>query len=410
MKSIAKKQSVICNLPQLKSHFARQLVRADLRLGNCHDSKSADRPKPLTFPVWQWLVILILAFSLQDASAQTTWSMAYDVPNDNGYQNTSTLDWAALTHIAFAGGAPQLDGSVTLSTNFSTIAPGVISAAHSHNTKVLFSLTNLEGFPVAGTDFTDAISNHESQFIANIMSVVNTYGFDGVDSDDEEAWNGTLMTTFFTDLRAALGSKLLTSTTWDQGWTQWTSTLAAKLDRLELMTYDLAWTGDPETWFNAALYNGNFPLQSVNLMVSRFEALGIPAGNLSIGLPFCGKLWTPNTGPYQPYAASPAATQTYLLYSNIHANYDLTKAALDPLARVPWLNVSSNSWLTYENEQSLTEKVNYVKTQNLGGWFIWNLTADFISGSSPTNPLLEAVKKASISPAPPTGVQVIKAN
>src|ERR1700691_2487570 len=57
-------------------------------------------PKRPSIHLWQWAIILILALSVHNASAQTTWGMAYDVPNDNGYQDTSTLDWAALTHIA----------------------------------------------------------------------------------------------------------------------------------------------------------------------------------------------------------------------------------------------------------------------------------------------------------------------
>ncbi len=393
-----------------KSQFPGHPGCADSRDKKPLDSIATLRSHLSPDRAWRWFSIVILILCARNASAQTTWSMAYDVPNDNGYQNVSTLDWAALTHIAFAGGSPQSDGSVTLSSNFATAAPALISAAHTHNVKVLLSLTNLEGYPVGGTDFTDAISSNESTFISNIMSTVNSYGFDGVDVDDEEAWNATLMTTFLADLRTGLGSKLLTATTWDQGWTQWTSTLAAKLDRLELMTYDMAWTGDPVTWFNAALYNGNYGLQSVNLVVTRFEALGIPAAIISIGLPFYGRLWTSNSAPYQPYVATPPATQTYMLYSNIHANYNLTNAKLDPLAQVPWLNISATSWLTYDNEQSLSAKVSYAKAQNLGGWFIWNLTGDYIPGGTPTNPLLEAVKNASLAPLPPTGLQVIKVN
>ena len=48
-----------------------------------------------------------------------------------------------------------------------------------------------------------------------------------------------------------------------------------------------------------------------------------------------------------------------------------------------------------DNAQSITDKINYVKTNNLGGWgSIWNIMNDYIPGRTPANPLLTAVRNA----------------
>jgi chitinase len=355
-------------------------------------------------PVWRWLIIvLMLGFGVQSTSAQTIWSIGYDTPFGAGYQNLSTLDWTAITHIAFIGGQPNSDGTVTLSTSFSSIVPEVISAAHSHNVKVLFTVGNL-GIG-SGSDFTDAITNHETALISNIMSTLNTYGFDGVDLDDEEAWSGTLMTTFLSDLRAQLGSKILTSTTMVNFYSNWDSGHASYLDRLNIMTYDMGGTWDPYSWFNSALY-GPTPVAvySVELAVSRFIASGIPTAKLGIGLAFYGYLETPNTGPRQTYAGSPTFTQ--LPYSDIVANYDTASATYDSIAHVPWLAVSGG-WLNYDNPASITEKVNFARAKGLGGWIIWHLGSDLIPSQTPQEPLLDAVKQALHPPAPPTGLHIM---
>jgi hypothetical protein len=56
----------------------------------------------------------------------------------------------------------------------------------------------------------------------------------------------------------------------------------------------------------------------------------------------------------------------------------------------------------------MTDKVNYVQTNNLGGWVIWVLGWDYLPGNSPQDPLLDAIGKASASrPQPPIGLQII---
>src|SRR5258707_8326088 len=131
--STSKLPGVILCLHQKNSLIAVQISSPIASWKDSLNCRPKVWPKRPSIHLWQWAIIIILALSVQNASAQTPWSMAYDVPNGNGYQNTCTLDWGALTHIAFAGGAPQADGSVTLSANFASVAPGLISAPHSHN-------------------------------------------------------------------------------------------------------------------------------------------------------------------------------------------------------------------------------------------------------------------------------------
>jgi chitinase len=404
MRSSRKNQSLGPNLLQAQSHFTGELGSADMSGRHCLDSKIPDRPRPLVFPGWRWLVILMIVFGVQRASAQTTWSIGYYTPF-GGYPTLGSIDWSALTHISFIGGQPNGDGTVTLSTNFSSIAPGVISAAHANGVKVLFCLTEI----TSPTDFTDAITNHESTFLTNIMSTVNTYGFDGVDVDDEETVNNTLLTTLFSNLRTQLGSNLLFSTAQGNTYADWNATLATYVDRVNIMTYVMDGTWTPYTWFNSALYSpaGN-AAWSVQYAVSLFLAnSGIPANKLGIGLAFFGELWTPNTGPRQTFGSNPTVTQ--VSYGNVVASYNTASATYDGGAHVPWLAVTGG-WLNYDNPASITEKVNFAMANGLGGWIIWHLGSDWIPSQTPQDPLLDAVKQAFLRPPPPTALKVTNVN
>ena len=368
-------------------------------------------------PVWLWLFVLLLFFSVQSASAQTTWSVGYYYPQSTGgYPTLSTIDWTALTHVILVGSNINADGSLSLiggSSAFSAEAANLISAAHTNRVRVLFGLGSS-----ANGNIANAVTNNESKLVTNIMSEVSTYGFDGVDIDDEDSWNATVITTLLSDLRAQLGSKILTATADDAqtGWNGpvpvcdspaagWTSTQVGYLDRLSLMSYDLGnpGNGDPYTWHNSPLYSksGQY-LWSADYLVKSMENCGIPASKLNIGIPFYGDLYTANTGPYQTTGGS--ANFMQLGYSTIVTSYNVSGANYDSTAHVPWITVSGSSYLSWENPQSITDKVNYVETNGLGGWIIWVLGWDYLPGNSPQYPLLDAIGKASGRPAPPTGI------
>jgi chitinase len=336
--------------------------------------------------------------------------MGYYFPAADGHHMpVSAIRWSALTHVAMVGGNPNSDGSITLSSGFSSDATALISAAHANGVKVLYVLSNLGG----GTNFTGAASSGNlSTFIANITSTVNTYGFDGVDIDWEEAWNTTEITNLASGLRTALGTRILTATNISVGNVNcntggtWTPAMVGYLDRIEIMDYDSNGSWNTETWFNAPLYSANSSLYSVDSDVRGARSCGYDMAKVSIGIPFYGYLTTPSNGPYQSFGASPSLTQMY--YYNIVATYGVTSYTFDTTAHEPWRALTGTSWIQWDNEQAITDKINYVQANNLGGWVIWTLDYGYISGATPQDPLLDAIGKASASrPQPPTGLQII---
>jgi chitinase len=413
----------LTNLLQANSQDAGEPNATHARYECCLAIEAPYRSKPLLISVWPWLLILMLVFGVQSASAQTTWSMGYYYPTSGANPPLSSIQWSALTHVGMVGGNPNSDGTITLTPSFASYATALIATARASNVKVLYV--------VASPSFTAAVQNHESTLIANIMSTVNTYGFDGVDIDYEEAWNATVITTLHSDLRTALGTKLLSSTTgaYQFSWSGsgptpvcggsstsggWTAAQAAYLDRLTLLTYDLGnpGNGDPYTWFNSPLYSvaGQY-LWSVDYEKQAASnptssgGCGIPASKLNIGIPFYADLYTVNTAPYQSLGTGSTVTQ--MGYNSFAASYGISSYTQDSTGHVPW-KASGGRYLSWEDAASITDKINYVRTNGLGGWVIWVLGWDYTSGASPQMPLLDAIGKASASrPQPPTGLQVV---
>jgi chitinase len=422
MRPSAKNLTGVRNLLRAKSQVARQLRDVDLYVEHSLSAKVPDRSKHLMLPVWLWIFFLMLFFGVQSASAQMTWSMGYYYPQGTGgYPLLSTLDWSALTHVIVEGSNINADGSITEPSGFASEVMSLISAAHTNNVMVLYGL----GSSGAG-NIQSAVTNHESTLLTNIMSTVNTYGFDGVDIDYEETWNATVITTLVSDLRTDLGTNILTAATtlgnyatWGFGsapacqrsGSGWTSAQVAYLNRLSLMTYDLGNPGNPVTWFNTALYSppGQY-LWSIQNAVTAALDCGFPASKLNIGIPFYGDLITANTGPYETNGSG--ATFTQQGYNYIAANYNIRGATYDTTTHAAWLTVSGTypttgsgtSYVNWNSPQSMTDDVNFVKANGLGGWVIWTLGSDYLPSNSPADPLLDAIGKAFRRPAPPTAI------
>jgi chitinase len=350
-----------------------------------------------------WTVFLgtLFASAIPQAAVAQQWSMGYW----NGWSApVSGIDWGAVTHVIHWSALVQPDGTLDVTTeNVAASAPTVVAAGHAAGRKVLLSLMQ-PGWTGQTTNFQQAITGNNAALVSNIMKLVNTYGYDGIDIDWEpfsSSTNGAALTALASALRTQLGTKILTVAAITADYQYW-GTAHTPFDRVNVMTYDLTGLWNPFSWHNAALYGSN-QVWSIDLAVNRFENSGVPGTKLGIGIPFYGWKWTGGgiTGPNQNWSSTPSLQQ--ISYKDFASQINSQSYKWDSSAQVPYLSVntgspSSDQFLTYDNAQSIAAKVNYAKDHNLGGWIIWEMTADYVPAQTPSYPLLEAVKNAMATP------------
>ncbi len=161
---------------------------------------------------------------------------------------------------------------------------------------------------------------------------------------------------------------------------------AQYLDYLNVMTYDFHGAWDPQTNHHSALFessadpsSGDQRYYNSNDAIQAFLDRGVPAAKLNLGIGFYGRGWTnvPNVnhGLYQSGSAAPgtyeAGIEDYkVLRGRAGTSY------IDAQAHAHWKYDGSTFW-SYDNPALVTEKMNYVKTQGLGGAFFWEFSGDY---------------------------------
>ncbi|PAM93863.1 glycoside hydrolase [Flavobacterium sp. IR1] len=239
-----------------------------------------------------------------------------------------------------------------------------------------------------------------------------------------------------------------------------TEDISTYCDYITYFGYDLGGNWYDKTCYNAPLYasgNTNDPLygatqsESLDELTSQFlNVVGIPANKLIMGLPFYGKKFdnvanngtNPNlpglfvaapryvvpgcTNPQNPigtWDGSGACERSGSIeicdlvgnpVTNSHAYLDpntmlVTSTAasagwaryFDNTTKVPYLyNSTLKQFISYEDKQSIDLKVQYIKSKNLGGGMIWELSQD--TRGSVANALLNQVDTSFGSIAPGT--------
>ena len=323
------------------------------------------------------------------------WSVGFWT--SSGPNPVSDIDWGGLTHIAHIGIQPRADSALTYlcawsfcsNSQFGGEATALIRAAHQNNVKVLLVVNN-----ASGELYSKAISHDIDKLVKQIMTVVRTYGYDGIDVDWENSVNWSQMELLLSSLRKSMGSRVLTVDAVSNDAGQWGS-LQGYVDRVSVMTYDMAGTWNPYSWFNAALYGDpGDGVWSVELAKVRMAKAGVPAAKLNIGIPFYGwmSLGGSVTGPRQTWKSTPPSL-SQINYNRLASQYNLSTRIWDNAAQVPWVRIG-NGWITFDDARSITAKVSYARRNKLGGWVIWALDQDYFPSQTPRHPLLAAIKHA----------------
>lgn len=370
-----------------------------------------------------------------------------------------TIDYSKYTILNYAFLYPLADGSLTITDPWSDknlllgsinwgVAPAgydssydlgnpayhipntsLIYHAHQNNTKVMISLggwTLSDDFPAIAADPVK-----RSNFAHSCNEIVKIYGIDGVDIDWEYpgyvAHNGTpnditTYTLLLQEVRDSLNvvelelnkNLMLTSAfgadpermanvDWDA--------VVPLLDYINLMSYDFFGAFSAETNHNSPLYSpvsGNQDFNCHSAIERLMTQYNVPAEKLNLGVAFYGRsskttgtptLHGPTTGATDliTFAVDEGSPQYY----NVLDKMNLFDQHWDADAKVPYLTGAGNlnTFLSYDDEESIGLKGQYIVDHGLAGAIIWEITGDYLetfpgSGVISNTPLADTLNLA----------------
>jgi len=373
-----------------------------------------------------FFTLLCIIFSAVTGNAQiesgNMWVSAYYAGwmqgcGYEGHLSAEQIDFGAVTHIIHFSLLPNPDGSLDSSINCITEenSRNLVNATHAAGKKVLISV----GCWATESDFLLATnSSNRTKFIRNIVNFMTARGYDGIDIDWEplSSSSSDQYIAFITELRNALNNvtprPLLTAAVlWEP---EIIASIQDKLDQINIMTYELSgpWPGWI-TWHNSPLYDAGYwfkstgeTVPSVDGLVEDFISAGIQPAKLGIGIEFYGVVWsggsgTPTGGVTAPGQSwtTPPSVQVIPYYQIMDRYYQPSLYRWDSGAQVPYLSInntgsSNDKFISYDDEMSCFEKIQYIKQKAIGGIMIFELGGGWRPSAPIPDPLLQTVKKA----------------
>lgn len=350
----------------------------------------------------------------------------------NNLVNTRTIPYDKFTIINYAFLYPSRDGGIvgvdTLARAEDVILNGdrdktsgrcipgtsLADRAHQHNVKVMISIGGWEG----SMEFSQIAAEPKKRaaFAHACVRQIVDHGFDGIDIDWEfpgyaehhgipaDKQNFTLFLQEIRDSLTALGkctgrSYLLTAALPSGGPNaeyMEIEKIDPILDYLNIMTYDFSGGWSPVSGHNAPLYASRPEDSSLSVDAAfklYHEKYSIPSRKINLGAPFyartfgnCVGVNAVHTGPDAEHFADGGA-----YYYDLLPRMGEFNRFWDEKAKVPYLIAKNfKTFITYDDEESIALKAQYVIDKNAGGLIIWEITADYLPDGS--TPLLDAIQ------------------
>jgi chitinase len=342
------------------------------------------------------------------------WVMGYYVGYQRALYPEHTVNFGHMTHVIM--GAIQATPAGEVETHFwidalngPAVARTIAARAHQAGRKALLMLGGMGYRDPLVSASSDA---NRARFVANLLQTVDALGYDGIDVDWEPVLDPDkpLLLQLLRDLRAARPDLILTvPVSWvntNFGADPWYAQLAAAVDRLNLMSYQMAdnW-GGWVSWHSAALFDhgGNRP-SSVSGSVDAYTALGVPAAKLGVGVGAYGSCWRGVDEMRAPIDGTPArvwGNDNEMSFATIRSvYYDAAAYRWDDAAKSGYLSFAAPvgpgqcTMVSYEDERSVAEKGRYVRARGLGGAIVWTVQQGHVAQGG-SDPLLEALYASS---------------
>lgn len=258
-----------------------------------------------------------------------------------------------------------------------------------------------------GDHFSEAALSEDSRarFVESAAELITQYDLDGVDVDweyptlpgpgityrPEDRENFSLLLEALRARLDVLGKKengrhyLLTIAAADGEAAQGLEIvrITASLDWINLMTYDFYGSLTSTTGHHASLHRSRTAAadgRATDLAIAEFLAAGVPPRKLNVGVAFYGRgfadVMPQNNGLNQPFKRDGG----FLSWRQINAEYVDQQGFVrhwDEQAQAPYLwNAQSNTFISYDDPQSLQAKTAFVKQQGLGGIMYWEHRQD----------------------------------
>ncbi|WP_230401034.1 glycosyl hydrolase family 18 protein, partial [Microcystis aeruginosa] len=331
-----------------------------------------------------------------------SWNLNSNTPIDATFNK--------LTHLFYSFADVTSNGTVQLpqdGTGTGDIAKLQQIKAQNPNLKIMLSIGG-------GTenDFSSAAATVQSRanFAQSAIQLMKTNGFDGLDIDWEypEANEDNNYIQLLAQLRqqinqasqndgkqyllttALSGSPYILSAS-DYGSNPYDfspqdlKATSDYVDFINVMSYDYHGPWENTTNHQSALYKStndntyNAAKVNTNWAIQHYLSAGVPATDIVLGAPLYGRTWTgvnagSNNGLFQQGTGSSELTYREL-YNLLGTNG--YQSFWDNSAKVPYIYSSQTKvFSTYENNQSILGKTDYVKQLGIGGAFFWEITQD----------------------------------
>ena len=325
------------------------------------------------------------------------------VPGFRGILDQLSIDANKLTHInyAFVDVRDSMAWLSNLETD--TVNFRILNKLKEVNPDLKI-LISIGGWSWSG-NFSDAVLTPDSRykFAKTSVDIVADYDLDGVDIDweypgqigdnnvfrPEDKQNYTLM---FEAIRKELDElskntgkyyELTTAVGASYSYIEHTEMDKAVkyLDFVNLMTYDFYTSGD-----SAGHHSNLYPPEDYDKDASAhktfhlFVEAGVPADKLVMGLPFYGRSWIMKSadkhGINMPVEGrARGGGYTYIKDSLVNKNGFVRY--WDENAKAPYLfNSETNQLITYDDEESVKLKCEYVIDNSMAGMMFWQYASD----------------------------------